>query len=626
MAETTTTKRKGIFHTSYDVSDTHEIEARLSGSYTQETYGSARMNSFSADDMFDRSLFARSTVDLSLDFGYGPQNVDLFNIEVHSTFRMRHKWGDVSEVNTDQIDIDIAGVTESDTSASLTKHLFYTREAWMKIMLGELEERDDYIQLGLFPFSLGRGVSLGSAYRATGFLGFTPGFSIDQFAPGLMLRYDAYPNHLCIDSYFALLENKHISRYNNAEVIRANEILENGESTSRGTHSHAYLLAFRSQIKPIDSDNHKLHIEPYVVYQHAPDQDIEYHADSNLYLKTFGIAAGYHLERFKCGLEIATNRGHQVVKAWDRNYLQYAINSSGALEQQYSHVYSDATLETNARADTTNIALVDNSVKSADNNSYYLADYTTLKEFDLTNGVGATRLYNAVDRFRPKQIRHFDGWFILADGEYEIKPDVLSLVVGAGWASGRLSTSKDVNTLGEGTLLNENYSGFIPMQSVYSGERLRHFMMLSGKAPRFAKEQPWESSDDLAKKNVISPISKKDILNSFSNISFLGGNVEWDVQQFKKYNLHLASNVIHYWSPESPFRKDGSLSSPSLGTEVSLEWSFKIFDRVKISGFGGVFFPGAQYKQMKEDGAAINKIIIGDTPAYVFNLGGSFSF
>lgn len=610
----------------YDLGNGNEIFTVFSGKYNQQAIGAARTSYFSDIAMNDRVVYLRSTVDFSLDIAYGPKGQkEVSRIQTHNTFRLRNKWGSSTEVSTDSITAFVGEAVVTDPAAHLKKHVVYTRELWMKIMLGDLQVQDDFIQFGLVPYSLGRGVALGSAYKQSGFLGFSPGFSVDQFAPGVVVRYDMFPKKVSFDAYFSLLENYHTSYKSNNETIRSNEILTGGASTKRGTHSHVYVAALRSNVILFErGDKEKLSFEPYFVCQHAPDQKIEFDNDSESFLKSFGVASEFSWNRFQCGGEIGFNMGVQNIRAWDRNEIKLRRNTTtGAVEHYYTKVYDSNALTTESTVLEANKLAVAASVRDPKNNSSYNSA-GALTPVSITDGV--TTLYNGVDRFRPQQKKHFNGWFALFDASYDITPKSLTFVVGTGWSSGQLDKSTDLNGVGEGTLMNQSFSGFIPMQSVYSGTRLRHLIMVNSSTPRFSQKTPWESTDDLAKKNVLTPVGDKELINSFVNLYFVGCNLEWSVQSLKKYKLKVCPNIVHYWSPDSPLRKDGSLASPSLGTELTVEASVSLFDRLKIKAYTGVLLPGEQYRQMKEDGATVNKVLTGNSPAYVFNIGATFSF
>lgn len=606
-------KVRSAFETVYNLPDGKNVYARFGGKYTNEIFGAARIQTLSDIEMNDRESFVRATADFFVDFSYGEGEYS--RIQFHDTLRFRHRWGGHSEISTDKITVSVASVGVSDPKAILSKHVLWTREAWLKVMLGDLQERDDFLQIGLVPFSMGRGIALGSAYRSGGFLGFSPGFSVDQYAPGAVLRYDLFPKNLSFDGYFALLENNHTSLRSNNETIRASELLEGGASKTRGTHSHVYMLGLRSNVKLKNFDETKeAKLEPYFIYQHAPDQEIEFSYDSAAYLKSIGVAFEVRWGKLEIGGEFGANRGHQDVKAWDRNEI-IIVNDNGVLTEQFTKIYDDAakTSDDLATVTTANKTAVD----AADR-------LVSLNGDEIATGAG---LWNADDRFRPAQKRRFGGWFAILDSVYKVSSD-LEFVVGLGWSSGQLNSNESLgDDLEDSVVLRQTYDGFVPLQSVYSGTRLRHLIMLNSGVVRFGNQKPWETP---ANSNVVSSFTGSNTISGFTNLAYIGGSLDWKIAAGKKYDIKVTPNVVHYWSPASPTLPSGETASSSLGTELVLELSALIFDRIKLYTYGGVLFPGQQYTQMKDamsdNDATLNGYRIGDAPAYIVNIGATFSF
>jgi hypothetical protein len=614
--------KTAAFESIYSVGNGYDVRARLGGKFTQQLSATARTNTLSnggvsadtttnvvdTDYFNDRAIFVRTTADFFIDFSYGQDGLP--RIQFYDALRFRYKWAGAAEVEADQATVSIGDTTAAVSAGTLNKHVLWTREAWLKVMLGKLESSDDFLQLGLVPFSVGHGISLGSAYKSGGLLGFSPGFSIDQFAPGVLLRVDAFPKRIFVDAYFALLENKHDSFKSNNTVIRASEILEGGNQGKRGTASMVYLAALRSKMVPLKRGEHKkFEIEPYFVYQNAPDQTIDFANDTDSYLKSFGVAFALEWNRLKWDVDFGANQGYQNIKPWDRNEVK-VVADNGALIQQYTKIYTTNLFETLATATTANAAAVAAAGRAAELNSKSIP-------------VGLGTIWNAADRFRARQKKKFNGWFAVSEASYEISPSELSVVWGAGWSSGSLSAHVDTNTMTEQDLMNQNHAGFVPLQSVYSGRRLRHLVFIGAGIPRVAKKEPSSSTTG---KNIVTSINSKAVTKGLTNLSFIGGSVEWNVKSLSKNKVLISPNVITYWSPECPLLKNGKQASPFLGTELCFELSAKFFDRLKVYNYSGVFLPGAQYSELFADGVSIGGSKIGDSPAYVFDVGVEFAF
>ena len=179
--------------------------------------------------------------------------------------------------------------------------------------------------------------------------------------------------------------------------------------------------------------------------------------------------------------------------------------------------------------------------------------------------------------------------------------------------------------------MNQEFTGFIPLQSVYSGKRLRHLVLFNQGIPRFAVRNPLA---DLTGSNVTGLIVT-DTINEMTNIMFFGGRIDWRVPQLKKYKFTFSQNVIPYWAPETAsfiisHPEDASIllkeSSNYLGTELTTEWSALFYDKLKFSGYFGVLIPGQHYKDMCGTPIRKGKFISGSDIAYVGNVQLSYFF
>jgi len=66
---------------------------------------------------------------------------------------------------------------------------------------------------------------------------------------------------------------------------------------------------------------------------------LEYYADSNLYLRTWGVSVEHFAGNFEWGFETGFNGGHQQIKGWDRNQSTLSTDLNGNLQVQYTQVY-----------------------------------------------------------------------------------------------------------------------------------------------------------------------------------------------------------------------------------------------------------------------------------------------
>jgi hypothetical protein len=188
--------------------------------------------------------------------------------------------------------------------------------------------------------------------------------------------------------------------------------------------------------------------------------------------------------------------------------------------------------------------------------------------------------------------------------------------------------------------MNEPFTAFLPLQSVYNGKRLRHLVLFNQGVPRFGVKLP---NDSLYGKNVTA-ILQPDGVNEMSNIAFIGTNFDWNVQALKKYGVNISQNVIAYWSPDTahiPTSQTTKVLSPAneviifnstrqsdnfIGTEFTTVFSALFYDKIKLSGYFGVLFPGQHYKDMAGTIIKKSNSKTGSDIGYVGNFGASYFF
>lgn len=631
------TKSSPKFHIKMDT-----FQASMTGKVSTEYFGAQNLSYLNRDIVNDCSSYFRSTVDYNVDMAHG--FAEHPRIVFHDTFRFRYKWGSETEAKMLDTFTKVGDVNLPVKGKHLNKHLIWSREAWTKIALGNLDyPNKNMLQVGLIPFEVGRGISLGSAYTVDGFLGFSPGDSIEQYAPAILLSLNPVVETYTLDCYVAFLENHNKSIRSNNALVRLGEI---GACPQRGVGRDSYIYALRNMIKILNGIKEKLSVEPYVVVQTGLDQDLEFSNDADSFLTTFGIAVeGVH-GRFNYGFETALNIGEHNIKPWDRNLITL-VNNNGTLSEQYTKIYSadpSSTLNPSlAYVTTANIT----AVKAADQNpaqngkrigtgTIIAPDATVFPSSQIIT-MTSTPLFNAFDRFRPEQKQHLSGYFMMADGTYEIIDKVLSSSLGIGYASGYIDQQRDTNKMTSEQLLHQNFTGFIPLQSVYSGKRISQLIIFNKGIPRFNVRNPGLNTTNMN----LTPVLQSDSINEVTNIAFFGGNIDWKIEKWKKYKLNIVPNVIGYWSPKTSSyvikaatksTVTGADTSPAqtafsdnfLGTECTTKISATIYEHVNIYGYLGFFLPGQHYRDMR--GALINKLPIGSNPGYICDLGMSYSF
>ena len=602
---------------------TDDFAASVIGRYTQEYFGAQNAKFLNSAIPWDCSSYERSTIDFAIDALHGA--VEQPRLLFHQTVRMRHKWGFATDARANDSEAVIGDTSVVIKGRTSDKHLIWTREVWMKMAMGNLDyPNDNYVQVGMIPFEVGRGISLGAAYTVRGFLGFSPGDSIDQFAPAVRLSLNPIAGRLVVDFYTAILENHMIGFKSNNAKIRQGDL--STKSLIRGLPGQSYISAVRSMVTIMDGIKDKLSVEPYIVLQNGPDQDLEFTTDVQSHVTTYGCAIEGASGKLNWGFEGAMNQGEHSIKPWDRNLITIVNNpDTGALTQQYTKIYvcdpSTTCKPTLAYVEGAALAAVKNTPKDPS-----------------LNGVEvAPGIWNAFDRFRPQQQLLLSGYFLMADASYECVDKVLVATLGAGYASGYIDPQYNTNLLSSERLMNQHFTGFIPLQSVYSGKRLTQLFIFNKGVPRFNTRNP---SANLINQNI-TPFVQSDSIDEVTNIAFFGGCVDWTPKMWKDNKLKISPNVIGYWSPESSsYVAQCGVNSPCsgevvrppvlvtasdfLGIEFTTKFSADIYKQFNVYSYVGVFFPGQHYTDMC--GTLIDGQPTGNSTAFICDIGMTYNF
>lgn len=581
---------------------------KMAGKLTKEMYANHFMTYLNNTIANDAAFRYRTTLDGNFLAQYGDLKKNP-KVEIKGTGRFRYDVGTAALVKTAPVSVSIAGTSFDIPSASTQKTLLFLRELSMKISLDENEDgATHYLKFGSFPYELGRGIALGAAYNSGGFLGLDPRFSIDQFASGGIFHTDLFHDSVSMDAYFALLANPNGSLRENAEKIRAMEISSLPfQDQTRGPNRGVWFGSVSLNWNAIDLNDCKLNVNPYLYMHVSPDQTLEFVADTDSQLYGIGTAVEFKVGNFEWGFEGAFQGGQTEIKAWDRN-LTTLINNNGDASFRYTKVYSDAALTTLAYATTANQAVVD-----------------SLPEGYLQNGkqIGSSGLYNANDRFRPAQAQFYHGYFFVTDLSYSFLEGQLKWCGDVGYVSGQLDDLYDITGLDEQELMHRDFNGYVPIQSVYSGKRIQHLVMLNTGVPRFTVMNPTVSPSDLNAPSRITGVAT--LTDKFTNLAYTGTAFEIKPNKFKDQKLLLKPVAIYYWMAQAPYLADGvTVASHALGTALSLELEATLKECINIGGYVGLMIPGTQYKQFA--GLQLRGGKLGSNTAYVLNFFMAYKF
>ena len=540
---------------------------------------------FSGNPM-DQYTYVQGTWDFTTHTRFG----DSINSKL--TLRNRSKWGNARSLSSTKSHVSILDFDITEHGHGINLLIPWIRKAWVKVSLNKAfnidTERKHSLKFGAFPYELGRGISLGSAYAASpGLLGFFSDNTIDQYAFGVLLRGDVTAGHnLKYDFYCGVLENLSSSLF--ANTIEVNKHSVGSPSVYRGFGDFDIVFASRLFATCFDNPTFgKLTLEPYVLYDWDASQKVEYRSDSNAKLGTMGVAVEYTSEKYELGFETAFNFGRQCVKAYDRNrIIPHRNATTAAIEEVYSNVFlgeRDATASNKALVTDANKTTVDNGPMGT-----------------IFNGqeINASGLYNGPYRFRAPYKNTLAGNMFVIDGTFWFKPHVFNVSLALGYASG----GEHPNIVLEDPALterNEVYGGFVGLQEIYSGSRVRSFFVIGGQGITRPLSTPLLK---LARDFQGYAVNA----TGFSNLIYSGIGCKWTPDNYKR-KIMVNPNVLYYWQDYASNKyclavqgseTSGPLNekaSRNLGLEANLFFEVNLLENFKGFLATAVFFPGQHF-------------------------------
>lgn len=601
------------------------------------------------DNSTDRVIYFRHTLDLNAEYKYGiaPDPEILF---AKVNLRNKGVWGDpesIAATNSSTIKIEDSVIASHEHG--IPRHIIWIRELWIQFSLNDFLSVPFYnkhtLAIGSFPFELGRGIALGASYKVDASdLGYYSEAAVDQYAFGAKLSGVLTKDCLLYDLYAAILDNKSSSFSDTNAKIRGQQF-GHRNSQARGFGIINYVVAGKLRWFHLKKPNVNLYFEPYVLYNHNPEQKIEFLGDSQSDLITLGLASEGSVGDFEWGFDTAFNLGSQKVHGWDRNAITIE-SRTGALVEVNTKVKQiteqdliDQNLSKNdpelckkvknlALKLPQNQAIINVSEQSGDQNGKIIGE----NEFGI--------LINDCERFVDPYINSFSGSMFVFDFGYYIKKPDLKVAAAFGFATGDKDPNRDLERIGD-SQVDGDYEGFISLQETYSGTRVKSAFLLSGsgKVPRLLSFP----SQDVGNPFAIS-------VSRFTNIIFTGASAYYK-PYWSEHKWSINPNFLAYWQ-EDPSRffdreiqksRPNQVTSTFLGVELNLFAEGEVIDGLRLFIVGSIFFPGSHYKDVK--GYPLNKAqqkfldnldntgivndhvpLLGTDPTYFANIGLEYKF
>ncbi len=596
---------------------------RITGKWRPgETFYAKNLSLLNNANPEDRVFYQRHTLDFGLNVLYGQTAAETPFIEIMFSARNKGVWGNSESIaQTTDVTIKIIDAVNEPHKHYLPRHFIWIREGWASIDIGELLQScllaGQTFTLGAFSFVLGRGISLGDVYAVSpDYLGFSSDSASDQYAFGLKLSGELWRSDLWYDLYASYLNNQASSLGQTGKHING-QIYGQKFNPIRGFGIVAYVFASHLFWTPIACDNKNLTFEPYILYYNDPEQTVEVFGDAKVQLGTFGLAAEYISPCFECGFDTSFNRGHQAVKGIDRNVIgqqnrngemvfvnsQVLVNANpnGPGAPKRAALLAYRAPDSKITIDSTHMIqnygqqvqnIINTSPQAQSQNGQFIGNVpgfaAAVGAPIPAGGANADDLYNSRFRFRDPYVNKFTGWMFVCDASTPFFRRDLKIAATAGISSG----DADPNFVEKDGV----YKGFIPLESVYSGKRVKSAFLLGGAG----KLQRTLSIPD----EINEPDDFAQNISDFTNIALVGGGMTWAPESTYKWSLN--PNVLAYWlvHPDKAFDVFARRFLPTnankfLGTELNLFYEAEFIKYCKFFAVASLFWPGQYYYDVR---------------------------
>jgi len=615
----------------------NDLEFIFSGIFKPETFYGKNVNWLNNDNDFDKMYFSRHALDLTFDLLYGAKTYGTNVLEFLFQLRNKGVWGNPESIaSTTFSEVKILDAIKGAHKHGFPRHIFWIRQLWLQFNLNQAAnlpfKNTHTFTLGAFPFQLGRGIALGDAY-AVGpeILGFWSDGAIDQYAFGAKFSGDLFPKILSYDLYTAILQNNSGSLADTEKRILAQEF-GGLESPERGFGKISYVVAGRFNWTVFDNTwLGRMTLEPYGLYNNDPEQKIEFPADATSKLGTAGLAGEFYGNRFECGFDYAVNFGQQRVKGWDRNIVK-EDNKGGIVVLVNDNVTATYTNLQGVQV-TEAAPYVPGSDAQKIINTTFRNESQNNQEIGTVDSLGYLTsittspivLKNSIGRFGNPYTNKYEGWMFVTDAAYSFCENKdLQLAVAAGITSGDDNPNFETK--------DGEYNGFIGLQEVYSGKRVRSVFLLGG-AGRLKRLLSTPASTEIQ-----APSRKAQAISGFTNLVFCGTSLKWKPKAWKK-PFEINPNVLALWQEH----QIGNART-FLGVETGLFINWSLLKDLKLFWVSSMFFPGSHYKDRmgtpvltEEERAFVDSenptglkqdriAGLGNNVAYTFNVGLIYAF
>jgi hypothetical protein len=539
----------------------------------------------------DESEFFKNTFDFTTNFAYGEKRFGHKAIEANLDIMHKGYWGKNGLVADSEpstpTQLKLSDTFFGEHSHQNGRPFMWIREGWLKFSLNAITNAHatpsaHTLKIGWFPFDLGRGIALGSAFGLNSDLLGIYSYAEEKAAAGINLNGELVKDVVGYDLYFARFEERNKGLRDTSSVVRKSYTAP-GVNPWRGLGKDNDVLAGRLKIKPLPKGGSNcLELEPYVMYNTAPDQRVDIVADSNTSLGSYGLSVEHCYNNFEIGGEVAFNFGKTEMIGIDKNSTEVFRDVDGKLGERYTKIVSPDIVPgklTKVVRSTAVDGVVGQLNASAPN---------------AVVAAGGINIQSAADRYRTAYTNTYGGWMGVLDAAYNFKEAKTKLALGGGYASGDGDPDREQKS--------KTYKGFVGLNEIYSGKRIKSVIVLD--------ERVLQRPVILSTAGNIE--ASKDL--SFTDLAFGGMSAVWTPNLLnKKWTIN--SNGLLFWKAYQENKpnvaKDGTATltdqkaSKFMGTELNLLTRVELLKDFCLFANLGVFVPGGYFKDFS--GIALGK-------------------
>lgn len=517
--------------------------------------------------------------------------------------------------------------------------LIFVEQAWFKINFDTFTDAcrgsSTFLKVGYFPYSLGRGVSMGiHEDLAVDYLGWAGegGYTRYPVMPPGILAHHAWTDEFSTDVYFNLWRETNASISDTLIPSRKQHL--GAPYPQRGPGKDRFTLSVRGDWARTNEEVGSVYAQPYLMYTKAPELSVEFDNDSSAKIVTIGTMLDWRKNGWTVNVELASQFGEQTMQELDRNQVVPTRSSStGALGSEFSHVQyatdgapaGPGALKPNAAlAATVDAGRTDINNPDFTSNEFVTAtDLTFLVDSDQNRGLAkqgknitditrtaVATIRNSLlfgnNRFRPEYKLHNQGVMALLDIAKTFDDIPLKVALAGGYIGGDKYPYNDESS--------HTFHGFIPMRSRYRGFEVHNYLVFD----RMTIPRPLNIS--------YHTMFAYNDLKDLSNLQFIGlGLTYYPLENRKRFAL--STDIMSMWEvgtmytwdkkgahPDSSIeaqinrlRNNGTLfqgwetnkrASKHLGYELDIKAVYKIIDHCDATARMSFFIPGKLYKDL----------------------------